>query len=167
MAPTNTPSEGTAYIDGRGIERARELLKIAEDLGLGADAIRTTSFGYTVPVAVAQAYGAVDEDHSVTSHEDDAASSQLDGTPVTNETGDDATAGEVPSSTPADGEQTEGESAGADATEGEKQPEPPRAGAGSSTQAWSDWAAATHNYNPEEGLTRDKLITRYGASSTE
>lgn len=156
MAPSISTPEGFAHIDGRSGERAKRLLEVADELGVSRDLVRTTSFGYVVPTEVAQAYG-----DAPTAPLVPESSSELDSTETTKTEAD----GE--SST--EGETNEaGESEKSEETESEeKQPEPPRAGAGSSTQAWADWATANHGYDQAEELSRDELIAKYGASTTE
>lgn len=188
--------EGYAHIEGRSGKRAKRLLELAIELGYQPpeDYVRTTSFGYTLPVEVAQAYdedgitvglpvtepvtvvatpadGETGEPAVVTNA--DGSSPELDenGVPIMRKSQEelDAEAAAAAAGAGETGtETTEADAAGADAkTEGEPQPEPPRAGAGSSTKAWSDWAAAVHGYDPAESLTRDELIAKYGAKATE
>lgn len=62
-----------------------------------------------------------------------------------------------PDDTEAEVEETEAEQTQTAADE--EEPAPPKNG---STKAWSEWAAKNRGYDPEENLTRDELIERYG-----
>ena len=46
-------NDGEAFVEGRSPQKARELLKAAEDAGLDTSLVRTTSSGYIVPKELA------------------------------------------------------------------------------------------------------------------
>ena len=179
MTPTQAVPEGRAYIEGRSGARAKRLLELAEELGFtpAVEHIRTTSFGYMVPSEVAQALDGAPTEPLIQTQTEDAAALSVhgadaripDGTEQVDEQGDGEQESTETDSELVDGEpqKTEGEAGGDDATSKEELPPPPRAGAGSSAKAWTEWAVAAHNYDPAEGLTRDQIMDRFAPKATE
>jgi hypothetical protein len=124
--------EGYGIIAGRSAKNARAALDAADAAGVDQRLVEAVDGGYEVPLAVLDAYEKATLGKTG-KHDPEAVKAEQD------------TTGEDTSDT------------------NEPAPEePPRAGAGSGVDAWSEWAKETHGYDPAEGLSRKELIERYG-----
>lgn len=77
MAPSVTPVDGETFVSGRSASKSRELIAKAKKLGVDTDLIRTTGFGYIVPVEVAEADATL-EDVEAPADTDSSASDVAD-----------------------------------------------------------------------------------------
>jgi len=128
--------EGYGVIAGRSAKNARAALDAADAAGVDQLLVTAVDGGYEVPIAVLDAYekaqGIQPGDSPRNAPEKVKAKEDT--------TGDDTS----------------------DTSEPESPPAPPKAGAGSGVDAWAKWAQEVHGYDPEEDLSRNELIERYG-----
>ena len=136
MAPTYNQQipEGDAFVEPRNVETVRGLLTAAAELGLESSVVRTQQGGYLAPVKVVAKFQESVEDDTAT----------ITSAPSTEEEDEET-------------EETEEEPE----VEDEETDAPPAKNA--SKADWEAYAVA-NGYEPDEGLTKEQLIERFGAS---
>lgn len=154
-------NEGEALIVGRGSrETAIALLKAADDVGAPVESVRTVMDGFVVPSEVADKYEesvAEAERNEVRRFEEDAEQP----TNVRQSNTEPVTDSEIANVGLENSGDTTAEAAVASREQGDKGADVPAKSASK-----GDWEAyaVSQGYDTEEGLTKDQLIERYGAS---
>lgn len=158
----------TSEIKGHGRDQARRVLAAAMAAGLPASSVRTSQAGYLLPEEALEHYEQIaqmsDEEfeaaRKVGVQENGIVSYRL-------ATDSDSVEPEGDADADGDGEsKTDGESESGEGDSESSEPELEFPKGNASQEAWENFAAEHFGYNPEEGLSRNELVEKYGKSAT-
>lgn len=148
--------DGYGIVPTKGRDVARALIKIADELGIDQHEITSSIAGYTVPVAILDAYTGPVETNKVSDIPVLA--------PIVIDTTIEGEEGVFVEAKPAHEPTDPGvfnQGTGLEDTAKATTAEEPAKNA--STEDWEAWAATNHGYDVTEGLTRGDIIAKFSS----